>query len=172
VAGRCPATSHRASRSRSRVAGEPSDICRARRDSPGSRNASGDRYADAVDAQTPRSSRQTPLTKRLADLTVRAGGSRDHRAHRAALVVMTSSAGGLLPRRNRLESTTPPTKIESGRFTNTRLLGRQGTDHGFHHPRTRIEHDHVRGLAECPDMADVSASDILQKSRNQIRTSP
>jgi hypothetical protein len=91
VAGRRLATSRRASRNRSGVAAESSDICRARRDSPGSRSASGARYADAADAQTPRSSRR-PLTKRLADQTVHAGGSRDRRAHRAALVVMSSSA--------------------------------------------------------------------------------
>jgi catechol 2,3-dioxygenase-like lactoylglutathione lyase family enzyme len=52
VAARRLATSHRASRNHSGVAAESSDICRARRDSPGSRSTSGARHADAADAKS------------------------------------------------------------------------------------------------------------------------
>jgi hypothetical protein len=50
VAGRRLATSRLASLNRSGVVAGSSDICRARRDSPGARSASGAGYADAPDA--------------------------------------------------------------------------------------------------------------------------
>jgi hypothetical protein len=102
---------------------------------------------------TPRRRGRADVTdERLADQRVRARCSRDRRLT-ARHVVLTSSAGGVLPRRDRLESMTSPTKIESAASPPPGSWPARHRPMACHHPRVGIEHDHMRGLA------DVSAHD-------------